>query len=61
MKKIILVAAWMMNHSGTNEEVGRPVGAVGIIQGVVMSGTRVLVVEIVWRQISWTWSVRDRE
>lgn len=26
LKKIIRVAAWMMNHSGTNEEVARSVG-----------------------------------
>lgn len=43
------------------EEAGRPVQAVGIIQGVVMvSGTRVLVVEIFWRQMDWMWHVRDR-
>ena len=52
----------MMDHRGAKEEAGRPMGPVGIIQGVVqVSGTRVLVVKIFWRQVGWMWSVRDRE
>lgn len=60
MRKIIQATAWMMDH---RDKRGREIsGAVGINQGVVkVSGTRVLVVEIFWRQTGWMCSVRDRE
>lgn len=44
----------MTDHRGTKEEAGRTVGALEIIQGVLMvSGSGVLVVDIIWRQMDW--------
>lgn len=54
VEKSLQAAAWMMAHRGTEEVARRPSGAVGVNQGVVkVSGTRVLLVEIFWRQMGW--------